>query len=92
MTHAMLITAVSLDKDNHQPRKWRVENSWGEDRGEKGYVMFTQDWFNEFVFEIVVDKKFVPEEVLRVLDAKPIVLPAWDPMGNLAFKWWYFLV
>ena len=83
MTHAMLITAVSMDKE-HQPRKWRVENSWGEDRGEKGYVMFSQDWFNEFVFEIVVDKKFVPQEVLQVLQGQPTVLPAWDPMGNLA--------
>lgn len=85
MTHAMLITGMSLDKD-HQPKKWRVENSWGEDRGDKGYVMFSQDWFNEFVFEIVVDKKFVAQEVLQVLQDTPVVLPAWDPMGNLAIK------
>ena len=83
MTHAMLITAVTLDKDR-KPRKWRVENSWGDDRGDKGYVLFTQEWFEQFVFEIVVDKKFVPEDILLVLDEKPTVLPAWDPMGNLA--------
>lgn len=83
MTHAMLITAVSLDKEG-KPYKWRVENSWGDDRGDKGYLLITHDWFKEFVFEVVVDKKFVPPEVLQVFDQKAIVLPAWDPMGNLA--------
>lgn len=65
-------------------KKLRVENSWGEDRGEKGFIAMTADWFMEFVFEIVVDKKFVPSEVLAVFQQKPIVLPAWDPMGTLA--------
>ena len=83
MTHAMLITAVSLDKEGN-PRKWRVENSWGDDRGDKGYLLITRDWFKEFVFEIVVDKKFVPSDVMQVFEQKPVVLPAWDPMGNLA--------
>lgn len=64
--------------------KFRVENSWGEDRGEKGYLIMTKDWFKEFMFEVVVDKKFVPESVLEVLKQEPIVLPAWDPMGTLA--------
>jgi len=83
MTHAMVFTAVSLHDDG-RPRKLRVENSWGEDRGEKGYLVMTADWFKEFGFEVVVDKKFVPEEVLKVFDMDPIVLPAWDPMGTLA--------
>lgn len=84
MTHAMLITAVTLDKETKQPRKWRVENSWGDDRGEKGYLLITQEWFEQFVFEVVIDKRFVPEEILQICNVEPIVLPAWDPMGNLA--------
>ena len=84
MTHAMMMTAVSLDKDTKEARKWRVENSWGDDRGDKGYLLITQEWFDEFVFEVVVDKRFVPQEILSICDRPPTVLPAWDPMGNLA--------
>lgn len=65
-------------------QKLRVENSWGEDRGEKGYLVMNSDWFREFGFEVVVDKKYVPEDVLSVFNQVPIVLPAWDPMGTLA--------
>lgn len=64
--------------------KLRVENSWGDDRGDKGYLIMTAQWFAEFVFEVVVDKKYVPERVLDVFKQEPIVLPAWDPMGTLA--------
>ncbi|XP_028400586.1 bleomycin hydrolase-like [Dendronephthya gigantea] len=66
--------------------KWRVENSWGDDKGDKGYLMMTDEWFSEFVYEVVVDKKFVPEEILDVLKQEPIVLPPWDPMGALACR------
>ncbi|XP_055694326.1 bleomycin hydrolase isoform X1 [Lutzomyia longipalpis] len=83
MTHAMTFTGVSVDEKG-VTTKFRVENSWGDDRGEKGYLMMTAEWFKEFVFEVVVDKTLVPPEVLKVFDMKPIVLPAWDPMGNLA--------
>lgn len=69
---------------NSLPTKWRVENSWGEDRHEKGYLTMTTDWFKEFVFEVVVDKKFCSDEILRVFEMEPQVLPAWDPMGALA--------
>lgn len=62
----------------------RVENSWGEERGEKGYLKMSNAWFKEYVFEVVVDKKYVPENVLEVFKQEPIVLPAWDPMGTLA--------
>jgi bleomycin hydrolase len=84
MTHAMIITGVSLDK-NDQVTKFRVENSWGEDKcGEKGFLVMTRKWFEEFGFEVVVDKKFVDDEILEVFNTEPTVLPAWDPMGNLA--------
>lgn len=71
-------------QESGTPDKWRVENSWGEDRGDKGYLVMTSDWFREFVFETVVDKKYVPEEVLAVFSQEPLELPAWDPMGALA--------
>lgn len=83
MTHAMVFTGASVDKDE-KPTKFRVENSWGEDRGEKGYLIMTYDWFKEFTFEVVIDKKYVPEDILDVFKMKPTVLPAWDPMGTLA--------
>ncbi|XP_077299691.1 bleomycin hydrolase-like [Arctopsyche grandis] len=81
MTHAMVFTAVS---GNEVATKFRVENSWGEERGEKGYLLLTADWFKEFVFEVVCDKKYVPAEVLSVFNLEPVTLPAWDPMGTLA--------
>ncbi|KAF2899881.1 hypothetical protein ILUMI_06307 [Ignelater luminosus] len=85
MTHAMVFTAVSTDNENDEDIiKFRVENSWGEERGEKGYLVMTAAWFKEFVFEVVVDKKYVPDTVLDVFKQEPIVLPAWDPMGTLA--------
>jgi len=84
MTHAMVFTAVSVDESTEAPTKFRVENSWGDDRGEKGYLVMTSDWFKEFVFEVVVDKQFVSPEVMTVFEQTPIMLPAWDPMGSLA--------
>jgi len=84
MTHAMVFTAVTVDETNEAPTKFRVENSWGDDRGEKGYLVMTSDWFKEFVFEVVVDKQYVSEEVMKVFEQPPTLLPAWDPMGSLA--------
>jgi len=83
MTHAMVITGVSLDASD-APVKWRIENTWGADIGSNGYMVMTTDWFKEFVYEVVVDKSLVSQEVLDVFNKEPIVLPAWDPMGSLA--------
>ncbi|XP_043268429.1 bleomycin hydrolase [Venturia canescens] len=83
MTHAMVFTGFSTNNQG-EITKFRVENSWGDDRGEKGYYVMTADWFKEFVFEIVVDKKLASPEVMAVFKQDPILLPAWDPMGTLA--------
>lgn len=82
--NSIISSCISLPQDDGTPTKFRVENSWGEDRGDKGYLYMSADWFKEFVFEVVVDKKHVPPHVLAVMEKTPIVLPAWDPMGTLA--------
>ena len=83
MTHAMVFTGVDLDEGDN-PRKWRVENSWGEKGGDKGFLLMTDAWFDEYNYEVVVRKEFVPEETLAVLDTEPVELDPWDPMGALA--------
>ncbi len=83
MNHAMVITGVDLDEAG-QPRKWRVENSHGTERGDKGYLSMTDSWFDEYLFEVTVSKKYLPSETLAVLDTEPVVLPPWDPFGALA--------
>ncbi|XP_014480062.1 PREDICTED: bleomycin hydrolase [Dinoponera quadriceps] len=85
MVHAMAFTAVSIDPRDGKIKKFRIENSWGEDHGQKGYHVVSSEWFANFVFEAVVDKKYVPADVMAVFDQEPITLPAWDPMGTLAY-------
>jgi bleomycin hydrolase len=82
MTHAMLFTGVDLL--DGIPRRWRVENSWGSDRGKDGFYTMNDSWFDEYVFEIAARRSALPEELQQAVGAEPIVLPAWDPMGSLA--------
>ncbi len=83
MTHAMVLTGVDLDETG-KPRKWRVENSWGAKIGDKGYMCMMDEWFDEYLFEITVRRKYLSPELLSVLSTEPVVLPPWDPMGTLA--------
>ena len=78
-THAMTLIAVDLDEQG-TPKKWMVENSWGDKSGYKGNLIMTDEWFNEYMFRLVVEKKYVPADVMELLKQKPIMLPAWDPM------------
>ena len=77
-SHAMTLIAVDMDGD--KPVKWMVENSWGADNGYKGNLIMTDRWFDEYMFRLVVEKKYVPADILGLLDQEPIRLPAWDPL------------
>ena len=82
MNHAMCITGVSFKEGI--PSKWKIENSWGKDRAKDGYYIMSKSWFDQFVYQAVVDKKYLNEEELKALQGEPVVLKPWDPMGSLA--------
>jgi bleomycin hydrolase len=82
-THAMVITGVDLD-EHGTPKKWRVENSWGAAIGDQGYMAMMDEWFDEYVYEVVVRKEYLPPELLKILQTEPVVLSFWDPMCSLA--------
>ena len=83
MTHAMVLTGVDLD-ENGKAKKWKVENSWGEKVGNKGYFVASDAWMNEYTYQIVVRKEFLTAAELAAYEAEPLVLSPWDPMGALA--------
>jgi bleomycin hydrolase len=85
ITHAMVITGVDLDEGG-EPTKWRVENSWGATIGDQGYMYMMDEWFDEYVYEVVVRKEYLSPELLKILDTKPVVLPLWDPMCSIALR------
>lgn len=78
-SHAMTLIAVDLN-EAEDPVKWMVENSWGASSGYQGCLIMTDEWFDEYMFRLVAERKYVPEDVLKMLDQKPTLLPAWDPM------------
>ncbi len=78
-SHAMTLCGVDLDA-NGKPTKWMVENSWGSNRGHNGFLIMTDQWFNEYMFRLVVESKYIPSATLKLFDQKPILLPAWDPL------------
>ena len=84
MTHAMVLTGVNLD-ENGKPDRWKVENSWGKNIGADGYFVMSDEWFSEFTYQILLNRKYFSEEQSRQFDEEPVVLKPWDPMGSLAF-------
>ena len=83
MTHAMTLQGVDLDAEGN-PTSWRIENSWSEDHGKKGYDVGSDLWFDEYVYQVVVDKKYLTEEELAAYNSELVELAPWDPMGSLA--------
>ena len=80
MTHAMVITAVHLDAAG-RPVRYKVENSWGETAGEKGWFVMSDKWFEEFVYQVVIPKALAPKDLVKVFEGEErTVLPPWDPM------------
>ncbi|MDD9150634.1 MULTISPECIES: aminopeptidase C [unclassified Sporolactobacillus] len=82
LTHAMVLTGVNLI--NGRPNRWKVENSWGEDSGYKGYFVMSDRWMDEYTYQVVINKKYLSKELRAALDQTPIELKPWDPMGSLA--------
>lgn len=78
-THGMALVGVDVDTTG-KTTKWQFENSWGATTGQDGFLVFTDDWFSNYLFRLVVNQKYVPENIRKVLDQKPTMLPPWDPM------------
>lgn len=83
MTHAMVFLGVNLD-ENGKPNRWKVENSWGDKSGQDGYYIMSDAWFDEYNYQVVVNKKHMTPEQIKAFAQEPIVLKPWDPMGSLA--------
>ena len=79
-SHAMTLIAVDVDAATKAPLRWMVENSWGKESGFNGNLIMTDEWFDEYMFRFVFDKKYVPAEILKLTKQEPILLPSWDPM------------
>lgn len=81
MTHAMVITGAHVDPSTGKPVRYRVENSWGLEPGDKGYFVMTDAWFDEFVYQVVIPKVLAPRELVKVYEeGEKVVLLPWDPM------------
>jgi bleomycin hydrolase len=82
LTHAMVFTGVNIA--NNRINRWKVENSWGEDRGEKGFFIMSDDWFDEYIYQVVIRKDFLTGNLIEQFEQEPVILPPWDPIGSLA--------
>ncbi|QWB95642.1 C1 family peptidase [Mycoplasmatota bacterium] len=82
MSHAMVITGVHLDQDKSV--RWKIENSWGDANGQKGYFLASDTWFDRFVYQAVINPKYLSDAQAKAWQQEPIVLKPWDPMGALA--------
>ena len=82
LTHAMVFTGVNILENG--PNRWKVENSWGKENGKEGFFVMSDKWFDQFMYQVVVNKKYLSQEVLAALEKTPIKLEPWDPMGSLA--------
>lgn len=83
MNHAMVLVGVNLDEKG-KPNRWKIANSWGEEAGQKGYFIASDAWFDEFTYQVVINKKYLSEDQLKATNEEPKVLDPWDPMGSLA--------
>ncbi len=83
MGHAMCVTGVAFD-ENNKAKKWKIENSWGAERAHKGYYLMSGSFFDQYVYQAVVNKKYLTKEELAAYNAEPVMLQPWDPMGSLA--------
>ncbi|MBM6744706.1 C1 family peptidase [Drancourtella massiliensis] len=83
MNHAMVITGVDLDEEG-KALKWKIQNSWSDEHGEKGYYLMSADWFDRYVYQAVINKKYLTKEQLEEAAQEPVHLNPWDPMGTLA--------
>jgi bleomycin hydrolase len=83
MNHAMVITGVNQDIYK-KPNRWKIENSWGDQHGQKGYYLMSDTWFDRYVYQAVIHQKYLTKEQLDAWKKSPVVLKPWDPMGSLA--------
>ncbi|MFA7075334.1 MAG: C1 family peptidase, partial [Candidatus Izemoplasmatales bacterium] len=82
MNHAMVITGYA--EKNGKPTKYKIENSWGDKSGKKGYFLASDSWFDKFVYQAVINKKYLTDDEMKIWGQEPIRLKPWDPMGSLA--------
>jgi bleomycin hydrolase len=83
LTHAMVFTGVNIT-DGETANRWKVQNSWGDKVGEEGFFVMSDKWFEEFNYEVVINKKYLSEADLAAYQKEAIILKPWDPMGSLA--------
>lgn len=84
MTHAMVFMGADYDETNNKINRYKVENTWGKNSGHKGYLVMSDEWFDQYMYQALIHKKHLPQEVIDAYQEEPIKLKPWDPMGSLA--------